>query len=121
MKFKFIQSRAIACLLVLAATAALFGCGMNSVSSSEIEAIKPGNKIVYRFRRDGQTWYYADKVTRVEGDTIYYNPSKNESTSPGDGRLNEYDITRELSITKADILKFKDDQPPDEKRIYWIE
>src|SRR5687767_13518609 len=86
------------------------GCGINSVTKAEIEAIKAGNKITYRFEKNGKSWFYADKVTRVEGDTIYYNPSQNESTSGTDARLNDYDTTRELSIKKADIVKFETEQ-----------
>ncbi len=108
--------------LFLALSCFLFaGCGINSVTKAEIEAIKPGNKITYRFQRNGKSWFYADKVTRVEGDTIYYNASKSESTKGSDARLDDYDTTRELSIKKADILKFESEQPPDDKKIIWIE
>lgn len=108
--------------LVLATFCLLFtGCGINSVTKAEIEAIKAGNKITYRFQRNGKSWFYADKVTRVEGDTIYFNASKSESTKGSDARLDEYDTTKELSIKKADILKFETEQPPDDKKIIWIE
>ena len=60
-------------------------------------------------------------MTRVEGDSIYYNPSLNESTSGTDARLNDYDTTRELSIKKADIAKYETEQAPDDKKIIWIE
>lgn len=108
-------------LALAAAISILAGCGINSVTGAEIEAIKPGDKITYRFKRDGKSWFYADRVTRVEGDTIYFNPSSKESTSGGDARLNEYDTTRELSIKKAEILKFENEQPPDDRKIIWIE
>lgn len=109
--------------LVVASFILFTACGVNSVTKAEIEAIKPGAKITYRFKKktDGKSWFYADKVTRIEGDTIYFNPSKNESTKGSDARLDEYDTTRELSITKADILKYETEQPPDEKKIIWIQ
>lgn len=109
--------------LVVGSFVLFTACGINSVTKAEIEAIKPGAKITYRFTKktDGKTWFYADKVTRVDGDTIYFNPSKNESTKGSDARLDEYDTTRELSITKADILKYETEQPPDEKKIIWIQ
>jgi hypothetical protein len=97
------------------------GCGINPVTKSEIEAIKPGNKITYRFKKGGKSWFYADKVTRVDDDSIYYNAGRYESTSGSDARLDDYDTTREASIKKADILKFETEQPPDEKKIIWIE
>lgn len=106
---------------VTASFTLLAGCGINSVTKAEIEAIKPGNKITYRFQRDGKSWFYADKVTRVDGDTIFYNASKSESTKGSDTRLDEYDTTRELSIKKADIIKYETEQPPDDKKIIWIE
>lgn len=109
-------------LVVFAALFASFsGCGVNSVTKAEIEAIKPGNKITYRYQKGGKSWFYADKVTRVEGDTVYYNASKRESTKGSDSGLNDYDTTRELSIKKADLLKYEIEQPPDEKKIIWIE
>ena len=117
--------------LVLTTSLLFFtACGINSVTKAEIEAIKPGNTITYRFKKsdgnnnrkdDGKTWFYADKVTRIEGDTIFYNPSKNESTSGSDARLDEFDTTRELSVKMADLIKFETEQPPNDKKIIWIE
>lgn len=108
-------------LALIASLSMLAGCGINSVTKAEIEAIKPGSKITYRFQKSGKSWFYADKVTRVEGESIYYNPGKFESTSGGDVRLEDYDTTRELSVKKADILKFETEQEPDDKKIIWIE
>lgn len=108
-------------VLAVVSMSVFSACGINSVTKAEIEAIKPGNKITYRFQRDGKSWFYADKVTRVEGDTIYYNASKNESTKGSDSKLDEFDTTREHSIKKADIVKFEAEQPPDQKKIIWIE
>lgn len=110
-------------VFLVAASFILFtACGINSVTKAEIEAIKPGDKITYRYKKsDGKSWFYADKITRVDSDTIYYNASKSESTKGSDARLDEYDTTRELSIKKADILKYETEQPPDEKKIIWIQ
>lgn len=108
-------------LLVLACLSLVAGCGINSVTKAEIEGIKPGSKITYRFNKDGKSWFYADKVTRIENDVIYYNAGKFESTSGTDNRLNDFDTGKEMSITKADILKFETEQPPNEKKIIWIE
>ncbi len=99
----------------------LSGCGINSVTKAEIESIKAGNKITYRYKKGDKSWFYADKVTRVDEEKIYYNASKSESTSGTDVRLDEYDTTRELSIKKADIIKYETEQPPDEKKIVWIQ
>ncbi len=108
--------------VIIAAFTLLAGCGLNSVTKAEIEAIKPGNKITYRFKKnDGKSWFYADKVTRVEGDTVYYNASKSESTKGSDTRLEDYDTTRELSIKKEELVKFETEQGTDEKKIIWIE
>lgn len=98
----------------------IVGCGVNSVSKAEIEAIKAGNVLTYRYQKDGKSWFYADRVTRVEGDKIYYNPSKNEATAGNDARLQEFDTARELSITKADILKYETEQGDERKVIIWI-
>ncbi len=109
--------------LVLTTSLLLFtACGINSVTKAEIEGIRPGNTITYRFKKsDGKGWFYADKVTRIEGDTIFYNASKNESTSGTDARLDEFDTTRELSVKMADLIKFETEQPPNDKKIIWIE
>jgi hypothetical protein len=110
-----------AAFLLIASFSLLGGCGINSVTRAEIEAIKPGNRITYRYTRDGKSRFYADKVTRIEGDTIYFNTGKMESTSGTDARLDDYDTTRELSVKKADIAKYDSEQPPDGKKIIWIE
>lgn len=105
-----------AAFVFIALISLLTGCGINSVTRAEIEAIKPGNKLTYRYTKEGKSRFYADKVTRIEGDTIYFNTGKMESTSGTDARLDDYDTTRELSITKAEIAKFESEQPPDEKK-----
>lgn len=108
----------ILCLIVLAVATA---CGINSVTKAEIEGVKPGSKITYRYQKGGKSWFYADKVTRVEGDTVYYNAGKSESTKGSDSRLDEFDTSRELSIKKADLARFETEQATDEKKIIWIE
>jgi hypothetical protein len=95
-------------------------CGINSVTKAELEAVKSGNVITYRYQKDGKSWFYADKVTRIEGDKIYYNASKSESTSGSDARLQDFDTSRELSTTKADLLKYETEQGEDRKVIIWI-
>lgn len=106
-------------LAVLFAAAA-FGCGLNSVTKAELESVKPGNVITYRYQKGGKSWFYADKVTRVEGDKVYYNPSKSESTSGSDARLQQYDTSRELSISMGDLLKFEREQGEERKVVIWI-
>lgn len=108
-------------LFVVLAFAALLGCGINSVTKAELEAVKAGDVITYRFQKGGKSWFYADKVTRIEGEKVYYNPSKSESTSGSDARLQQYDASRELSIPKAELLKYETEQGDDRKVVIWIE
>ena len=61
-----------------------------------------------------------DKVTRIDGDKVYYNPSRSESTSGNDTRLKDYDTSRELSMSKADLLKFETEQGEERKVVIWI-
>jgi hypothetical protein len=96
------------------------GCGVNSVTKAELDAVKPGSVITYRYQKGGKSWFYADKVTRVEGDKIYYNLSKSESTAGNDSRLEEYDTSRELSISKEDLSKYETEQGEDRKVVIWI-
>lgn len=99
---------------------AAVGCGINSVTKAELEAVKPGNVLTYRYQKAGKSWFYADKITRVEGDKIYYNPSLSESTSGSDARLQDFDTSKEMSMPKADLLKYENEQPEDQKVIIWI-
>ena len=99
----------------------VIGCGINSVTRTELEAVKPGSVITYRYQKDGKSWFYADKVTRIEGDTIYYNPSSKEGTAGNDERLRSFDVGRELSIKKADLLKYETEQGDERKVVIWIE
>ena len=107
-------------LFVIGVLAFALGCGINSVSKRQLEAVKAGDVLTYRYQKGGKSWFYADKVTRVEGDKIYYNPSKNEATAGNDERLQHYDTARELSISKADLLKYETEQGEDRKVVIWI-
>lgn len=108
-------------VMIVSIAAAISSCGINSVTRSELEAIKPGNIVTYRYRKAEKEWFYADKITRVDGDTIYYHASKNESTKGTDSRIKEFDPTQELSIKKEDFLRFADEQGDEKKKIIWIE
>jgi hypothetical protein len=46
-----------------------------------------GDVPAYRFQKNGKSWFYADKITRVEGDKVFYNPGKMEATAGNDGCL----------------------------------
>jgi hypothetical protein len=96
-------------------------CGINSVTKAELESLKAGNVITYRYRKGDKEWFYADKIVRVEGDTLYYNASKSESTKGTDERIKDFDTTQELSMKKADLLKYESEQGEDKKKIIWIE
>jgi len=108
---KFLIGLALFCTLA---------CGINSVTKEELAAVKAGDVITYRYKKNGKSWFYADKVTRVEGDTIYYNPSKNESTAGNDSRLQDYDTSRERSITREELLKYDTEQGEERKVVIWI-
>jgi hypothetical protein len=108
------------CLFILLAIVSVFlACGINSVTKAQLEAVKPGDVLTYRFQKDGKSWFYSDKVTRIEGDKIYYNPSKSEATS-GRSDIRDFDASRELSISKADLLKYETEQGDDRKVVIWI-
>jgi hypothetical protein len=113
--------RRVAVVSLAAAAFLTCSCGINTVSKSELEAVKPGNVITYRYKKGDKDWFYADKITRVDGDTIYYNASKNESTKGNDVRIKDFDTTQELSMKKADLMKYETEQGEDKKTIIWIE
>ena len=94
-------------------------CGINSVTKAQLEAVKPGDVLTYRFQKDGKSWFYSDKVSRIEGDKVYYNPSRKEATS-GLSDIKDFDTSREGSISKADLLKYETEQGDDKKVIIWI-
>ena len=95
-------------------------CGINSVTKEELSNVKTGNVLVYRFQKEGKSWFYADKITRIEGDKIYFVMGKSESTKGSDARIREFG-TSESSITKDELLKFSDEQGEQQKKIIWIE
>jgi hypothetical protein len=106
------------CLAVISFASA---CGINSVSKRELENVKAGNVVTYRYRKADKEWFYADKIVRVDGDTIYYNASKNESTKGNDTRLRDFDTSQELSMKKDDFMKYETEQGDEKKKIIWIE
>ena len=110
-----IRNSIVALILLLS-----LSCGINSVSKKQLEAVKAGDVITYRYQKGGKSWFYADKVTRVEGDKVYYNPSKNESTAGNDTRLQQFETSVEKSIAKPDLLKFETEQGEERKVVIWI-
>ncbi len=108
-------------VLFLAIVLFVGACGINSVTKAELESVRAGNVITYRYRKGDKEWFYADKIVRVEDDTLYYNASKSESTKGTDERIKEFDTTQELSMKKADLLKYETEQGEDKKKIIWIE
>jgi len=108
------------CFLILSTVVAFsIACGINSVTKGQLEAVKPGDVLTYRFQKDGKSWFYSDKVSRIEGDKVYYNPSRHEATS-GRSDIRDFDTAREFSILKTDLLKYADEQGDDRKVIIWI-
>ena len=105
----------------LAVISFVSACGINSVSKRELERVKAGDVLTYRYRKADKEWFYADKIVRIDGDTLYYNASKNESTKGNDRRLKDFDTTRELSMKKADLLQYETEQGEERKKIIWIE
>lgn len=95
------------------------GCGINSVTKQQLENAKAGDVLVYRFQKDGKSWFYADKITRIKNDTIFYNPGKMEATAGNDVSLDAF-VTKELSISKTELLKYETEQGNDRKVIIWI-
>ena len=109
-------------VLVIAAVVVslIAACGINSVTKAQLEAVKPGDVVVYRYQKDGKSWFYADKITRIDGDKIYCNPSEKEGTAGNDERLKTFDTKREMSTTKAEFVKFETEQGDERKVIIWI-
>jgi|SRR5688572_3241660 len=116
-----VLSKRLVFLCIAAAVLVVSSCGINTVSQSELESVKPGNVLTYRYKKGDKDWFYSDKVTRVDGDTIYYNASRNESTKGNDVRIKDFDTTQELSIKKAELLKYATAQGEEKKTIIWIE
>lgn len=88
----------------------LLGCGINSVTKAELEAVKVGDVLIYRHRVKGKSWMYGNKVTRIEGDTIYFVPSTNTATSKNMDITTFDSKAPEESIKKADLLKYETEQ-----------
>lgn len=107
-------------LIICLSLVATLACGLNSVTKDELAAVKAGDVITYRYQKGGKSWFYADKVTRVEGDKVYFNPSKNESTAGNDARLQQYETSVERSITKSELLKYETEQGEERKVVIWI-
>lgn len=107
-------------LLVSAFVAAVSACGINSVTKEELAKVKVGNVLVYRFQKNGKSWFVADKVTRIEGDKIYFVMGKMEADKGSDARIRDFG-TDEDSITKDELLKFSEEQGENQKKIIWIE
>ncbi len=100
------------------------GCSAAKVTRAELEALKPGNIVVFRYDKDGKTMRYGEKITRIEGDTIYYYPSKYEG--PGTAKdaykiTSDFEESKELSRSKQEYYKFETDQGPERRAIMWIE
>jgi hypothetical protein len=107
-------------LITLLVFILLSGCGVNTVTRQQLEQVKAGDVLVYRFQKDGKSWFYADKITRIEGETIFYNPSKKEGTAGNDERLKEFATDKESSISKSKLLKYETEQGNERKVIIWI-
>ena len=95
-------------------------CGVNSVTKAQLEAVKAGDVLVYRYQEGGKSWFHADKITRIEGDKIYFNQSDKKGTAGNDERLKNFDTSREVSTTKAGLVKYETEQGDDRKVIIWI-
>lgn len=100
----------------------LIACGINTVTKEQLQNVKAGDVLVYRFVKaaDGKTWFYADKITRVEGDKLYYNPGKMEATAGNDDRLKDFKTDQELFISRDELVKYATEQGDDKKVIIWI-
>ncbi len=91
-------TRAAAVVLISVAATAC-----NTVTKEQLEKVKVGDILVYRYRKAGKSWFYKEKVVRIEGDTYVVNPSKKEGTSKN---IVPNDFAPvEKKIAKADLLK----------------
>lgn len=106
--------------VALIAIAFIAACGLNSVTKAQLTAVKVGDVLTFRYQKDGKSWFYCEKITRVDGDKVYYNAGKNESTSGKDARLKDYD-SRELLRTRAELEKFETEQGDEQRKVIWIE
>src|ERR1700754_3206237 len=93
----------------------------NTVSKQQLQNVKVGDKLVYRYRKpDGKEWMYVDKITRIDGDTIYYVPGKMEATSKNELSLDNFVNDREGSLTKDELLKYTEETGDDHKVVIEI-
>ena len=107
-------------IVALLFSLALVGCGINSVTKAELEALKVGDVLIYRHRQNGRSWMYGNKITRIEGDTIYYVSSSKTATSKNmDIDTFEKDAP-EQSIKKAELMTYENEQGEDKKVIIEI-
>ncbi len=114
----------LATTCILSALAFSVACSAYKVTRAQLEALKPGDIVVFRYEKNGKTMRYGEKIARVEGDKIYYFPSKYET--PGGGK-DDYKIrtdfveTSEQSRTKEEFYKFETEQGPEKRTVMWIE
>jgi hypothetical protein len=108
-------------LMVSVSVAMGMACSAAKVSRTDLEALKPGNVVIFRYDKDGKTWRYAEKISRIEGDKIYYFPSKYEGASGKDYKINSDFSDKEMSRTKEEYYKFETDQGPERRAIMYIE
>lgn len=92
----------------------------NTVSKQQLQNVKVGDKLVYRYQKDGKEWMYVDKITRIEGDKIYYVPGKMEATSKNELSLDNFVTDKEGSITKDELMKYDQETGDDHKVIIEI-
>ncbi|MCW5872856.1 MAG: hypothetical protein KIS61_36750, partial [Candidatus Eremiobacteraeota bacterium] len=102
-------------IVALIFSLALVGCGINSVTKAELEGVKVGDVLIYRHQVNGRSWMYGNKVTRIEGDTIYFVPSINTATSKNSDIASFAKDAPEDSIKKADLLKYETEQGDEKK------
>ncbi len=112
-----------AAALVFAFLTISMACSAAKVTRAQLEALKPGDVVVFRYDKDGKTWKYGEKITKIEGDKIYYYPSKYEAgNSKAEYKITtDFDESKEMSRTKDEFYKYETDQEPDRRAIMWIE
>lgn len=98
--------------------AAFAGCGINSVTPEELQAVKPGDILFFRYRKPtgDKSWMYAQKVVRVTPDSVYVHSGTVEGTSVQMPELREFDESTEMSMAKSELVQFADEQG-EEKRV----
>lgn len=98
----------------------LIGCGINSVTKAELEAVKVGDVLIYRHRQGSRSWMYGNKITKIDGDTIYYVASTKTATS----KNMDIDVFEpgapEETIKKSDLLQYENETGEDKKVIIEI-